>query len=84
MSDLSASLGQSSNKDSFKAGQEAASEALGKHSKSPEALIVLGAPQFDHAQLLSGISSVTGDVPMVGGTTAGEISTSGFSMSPKN
>ena len=79
MSELSASLGQSSNDDSFKAGQEAASEALGKHGKNPQALVVLGSPRFDHAQLLAGISSVAGVVPMVGGSTAGEISTSGVS-----
>jgi len=80
MSDLSASLGQSSNEDSFLAGQEAALEALGKHGRGPDALIVLGSPRFDHTQLLAGISSATGDVPMVGGTTAGEIATSGFSI----
>jgi hypothetical protein len=79
MSELSASLGQSSNEDSFKAGQEAASEALGKHGKRPEVLIVFGSPRFDHSQLLAGVASAAGDIPMVGGTTAGEISTSGFS-----
>jgi hypothetical protein len=79
MSELSATVGQSNNGDSFKAGQEAASEALGKHGKSPEVLIILGSPRFDHSQLLSGVASAAGDIPMVGGTTAGEISTSGFS-----
>ncbi len=79
MSELSVSVGQSNNEDSFKAGQQAASEALGKHNGTAHALVVLGSPRFDHAQLLAGIISVTGNVPMVGGTTAGEISTSGFS-----
>ena len=79
MSELSASLGQSSNEDSFKAGQEAASKALSKHGKIPEALVVLGSPRFDHPRLLAGIASVVGHVPMVGGSTAGEISTSGVS-----
>ncbi|MHC4560346.1 MAG: FIST N-terminal domain-containing protein [Planctomycetota bacterium] len=32
-----------------------------------------------HSQLLAGVASAAGDIPMVGGTTAGEISTSGFS-----
>ena len=79
MSELLAGVGQSSNRDSFKAGQEAVSDALGKHRGVPEVLIVFGAMCFDHRQLLAGITSVTGDIPMVGGTTAGEISTSGFS-----
>lgn len=79
MSELSASVGQSNNEDSFKAGQEAASEAVGKHGKTPEVLIVFGSPRFDHSQLLAGVASAAGDIPMAGGTTAGEISTSGFS-----
>ena len=79
MSELSASVGHSNNEDSFKAGQEAASEVLGKHRKSPEVLIVFGSARFDHSLLLAGILFVTGDIPMVGGSTAGEISTSGFS-----
>jgi hypothetical protein len=79
MSDLIVGVGRSNNKDSFQAGREAATEALGKHRTSPEVLIVFGSPRFDHSQLLAGISSAAGDMPMVGGTTAGEISTSGFS-----
>ncbi len=79
MSELSVSVGQSNSENSFKAGQEAAYEVLSKHRGTPEALVVFGSPRFDHAQLLGGIVSVTGDVPMVGGSTAGEISTSGFS-----
>lgn len=78
MSNLLVGVGKSDNEDSFDAGQEAANKALSKNGQ-PGALIVLASPQFDHSQLLSGIVSVTGDVPMVGGTTAGEISTSGFS-----
>ncbi|MCP4538668.1 MAG: hypothetical protein GY832_16155 [Chloroflexi bacterium] len=79
MSDLIVGVGQSSNEDSFKAGQEAASQALQKQSEKPQVLIVFGAMHFDHRRLLAGVTSVTGDIPMVGGTTAGEISTSGFS-----
>ena len=79
MSELSVSVGKSNNQDSFRAGQEAASEVLSKHRGTPEALVVFGSPRFDHDQLLAGIVSVTGDVPMAGGTTAGEISTSGIS-----
>lgn len=79
MPKISVGVGQSLNEDSFKAGEEAAREALEKHKGTPQALVVLGAMRFNHRQLLAGIKSVMGDIPMVGGTTAGEISTSGFS-----
>ena len=78
MSNSSVGVGESHDQDSLKAGQEAASEALSKHGGTPEALVIFGSTRFDHRQLLSGIMSVAGDVPMVGGTTAGEISSSGF------
>lgn len=65
--------------DSFSAGKQAAQDALGKSEGIPKILIVFGAMRFNHRELLAGISSVAGAVPMVGGTTAGEISTAGFS-----
>ena len=34
--------------------------------------------RFRHEELLNGIQSVIGDVPMIGGTTAGEISMHGL------
>jgi len=55
MSDLSVGMGHSSNENSFKARQEAASEALSKHRGTPEVLIVFGSTHFDHQRLLAGI-----------------------------
>jgi hypothetical protein len=78
MSDLSVGVGKSIHRDSFKAGQEAAVEALKNLKQLPKVLIIFGSTRFDHRQLLAGIISVTGNKPMVGGTTAGEISTGGF------
>ncbi|TLU52469.1 MAG: hypothetical protein FDX12_01710 [Chlorobium sp.] len=72
-------VGFSCHADSFSAGKEAALEAIGKHDGVPKVLFVFGAMRFNHRELLAGITSVAGDVPMVGGTTAGEISTNGFS-----
>jgi len=72
---LRVGVGQSSNENSFKAGQEAISDALSKHPGTPEVPIVFGSTRFDHRQLLAGIMSIAGNIPMVGGTTAGEIST---------
>jgi hypothetical protein len=72
-------VGFSSLADSFSAGQEAAHGAVGKLDCKTKVLIVFAAMRFNHRELLSGITSVAGNVPMVGGTTAGEISSSGFS-----
>ena len=72
-------VGQSSHEDSFLAGQGAISMALDKHSGKPDVLSVFGSTRFDHRQLMDGIKSIVGEIPMVGGTTAGEISTTGFS-----
>ena len=79
MSDLSVGIGQSSKEDSFEAGKEAVSEAVRKHGGKPGVLLIFGSPKFDHRQLLAGVISVTGDIKMAGGTTAGEIAESGFS-----
>lgn len=78
--DLKVGVGVGKEKDSYKAGKAAAEQALKQlKAKKPDVLIVLGAPRFDHNRLLKGITSVTGKTKMVGGTTAGEISTEGFS-----
>jgi hypothetical protein len=79
MSDKTIGVGVCSLPDSFSAGQEAAQIAIGKINGTPKVLIVFGAMRFNHRELLAGISSVAKDIPMVGGTTAGEISSSGFS-----
>jgi hypothetical protein len=76
---LHAGVGQSDHEDSYLAGQEAVSSALAHLPDTPDVLIIFGSTRFDHRKLLEGIKSVAGQVPMVGGTTAGEISTSGFS-----
>ena len=72
-------VGFSCHADSFSAGKEAAHDAIEKLDHTAKVLIVFGAMRFDHRELLAGISSVSGNVPMVGGTTAGEISSTGFS-----
>ena len=79
MSNNSIGVGFSCLDDSFSAGKEAAQSAIEKHSGTSKVLIVFGAMRFNHRELLAGISSVAKDIPMVGGTTAGEISTEGFS-----
>jgi hypothetical protein len=79
MSNISVGVGSSGLADSFSAGKEAAADALRQHGGTPQVLIVFAAMRFNHHDLLAGISSVAGDIQMVGGTTAGEVSTAGFS-----
>jgi hypothetical protein len=70
-------IGYSSLADSYSAGKEAALAAIDKTGGRTKALLVFGAMSFDHRELLAGITSVTGDIALVGGTTAGEISAEG-------
>ncbi|MCG8376873.1 MAG: FIST C-terminal domain-containing protein [Chlorobiales bacterium] len=79
MSATTVGVGVSHREDSFGAGGEAISLAFEKTEGKADVLIVFGAMRFDHKDLLAGITAVAGDVPMVGGTTAGEISPEGFS-----
>ncbi len=79
MSAITAGVGTSHQEDSFDAGSEAIRLAFEKTGGKADVLIVFGAMRFDHKALLSGIAAVAGDVPMVGGTTAGEISSEGVS-----
>lgn len=79
--DLKIGVGVSTNINDCKAGVESAERALESlGNKNPDALIVFAAPKFNHKILLDGISSITKETPMIGGTTAGEISTFGLSV----
>ena len=79
MSAITVGVGTSHQEDSFEAGGEAIRLAFERTSGKADVLIVFGAMRFEHKALLSGITSVSGNIPMVGGTTAGEISPEGFS-----
>jgi hypothetical protein len=79
--DLKTGVGVSTNSDDRAAGIEAATRAIENlNGKIPDAVIVFAAPKFKHQKMLDGISSVTKKAPMIGGTTAGEISTFGLSV----
>ncbi len=80
--DFNTGIGVSTNKDDYAAGAEAAKQAMKTLGKpNAAALIVFAAPRFNHQKMLNGITSVTKQTPMIGGTTAGEISTFGLSVS---
>jgi len=69
-----AAIGSSANPDAFSAGQAAAltaSKQLAPHRV--QGVIAFASSWYDQAQLLAGIQNIVGQVPVVGGTTAGEI-----------
>ncbi len=79
MNDISTGIGRSDKEESFEAGKEAALEAVNEISGDPKILFVFAAREYDRNELLKGVCSVSGTIPMIGGTTAGELSTKGFS-----
>ncbi|WP_294345089.1 FIST N-terminal domain-containing protein [Prosthecochloris sp.] len=79
MSALTVGVGTSHLENSHDAGAEACKIAFDKTDGKADVLLVFAAMRFEHKALLSGINAVAGEVPMVGGTTAGEISPEGFS-----
>ncbi len=82
LSDVIAGVGHSHDRNnSYIAGETAARQAMEQHGSIPDVLIVLADPGYEHQELLDGITSVAGDLPMVGGTTAGEVHTTGFTTS---
>ena len=79
--DLNTGIGVSVLTNSFKAGAEAAGKALKElGQKKADVLMAFAAPKFQQQKMVDGIKSVTKNIPMIGGTTAGEISTQGLSV----
>ncbi|MBV8445161.1 MAG: FIST C-terminal domain-containing protein [Candidatus Dormibacteraeota bacterium] len=68
-------VGASSLEDSAAAGAAATSAAVRGHDT--RLLIVFASPKHDLPALVSGISSICPDAPMIGCSTAGEIATNG-------
>ena len=60
--------------DAFATGVEAAKQALtGIQEYAPSLVLVFASIRYDLEELLRGVHTVVGDVPVVGATTAGEI-----------
>jgi hypothetical protein len=68
-------VGRSGLADARQAGRTAATDALCGHD--PKLVVVFCTESYDLAELLAGIREAAGDVPMIGCSTAGEISASG-------
>ncbi|MFA5902384.1 MAG: FIST N-terminal domain-containing protein [Desulfobacula sp.] len=79
MDDLIVGIGSSRERDSKSAGIEAAQSAMASMGgRTPDVALVFASQRLEYQELLNGIHSIIGDVPMVGGTSAGEISTHGL------
>lgn len=73
----SAGVGYSRSEDAFTAGHAAASDAVASAGAPPIIAIVYSTVLYNHRQLLAGIRSVLGDVPLVGCSTQGISRTGG-------
>lgn len=61
-------------KDSYETGQMAARQAVKSINKyEPTLVMVFCSTAYDPAAVLRGVREITGDAPLVGGTTAGEL-----------
>jgi hypothetical protein len=74
-----AANGISRKNDAFEAGKEAASRAISGLTEQPDILWVFGAGFYDQELLLRGITAISGEVPLIGCSTDGEISPDGLS-----
>ena len=70
-------VGKSQEKDSYQAGALACQEAFADTNSEADFLIVFASSVFDQSQMLSGVRSVGKDTPLIGCTTAGEITNEG-------
>jgi hypothetical protein len=66
MNNISVGVGTSILEDSFDAGKQAALEALIGYQGFPDVLVIFCAMKYNHKELLAGIGSVTGNIPMSG------------------
>lgn len=77
---ISASVGVGTDLDAYKAGVEACSQALqGLPQNKADVLFVFAAISFDQDKLIEGISATVGESLIIGCSTAGEISSEGYS-----
>ena len=74
---IKAGIGTSNNPDAIQAGIEACKEALGKVDDKANLIVAFSTSVYDQKKVLSGLGSVSKEIPLVGCSTAGEITTEG-------
>jgi hypothetical protein len=73
---IKAGIGISDKPNAFEAGIEAASQAI-EEAGSPKVLLVFSSTKYDQQQLIKGINNTAKGVPVIGCSSAGEITTFG-------
>ncbi|MBI4359157.1 MAG: FIST C-terminal domain-containing protein [Candidatus Nealsonbacteria bacterium] len=74
---IKTAVGISDNKDPFEAGSLACRQALDKVGGQAELIVVFSSVSYDQEKMISGVRSVSKEVPLVGCSDSGEITTAG-------
>ncbi len=74
---IKAGVGRSNNSDPTKAGAEAARQALRQTDNEADLIVVFSTVAYDQEEMLKGVMSVSKEIPLVGCSDSGEITTQG-------
>lgn len=74
---ISVGVGSGKGDDPYNAGKEAAEKALKDMSGKPDLTILFSSVKYDTQKVLNAVRAVTGETPLVGCSTAGEITSDG-------
>ena len=74
---IKTAIGTSDNKDAFEAGSFACQQAIDKVGGQAELIIVFSSVSYDQEKMISGVRSVSKEIPLVGCSDSGEITTNG-------
>lgn len=74
---IKAGIGKSNNPDAIKAGAEACKQALSEAGHKANLIIVFSTVAYDQEKMLKGIRSISKEIPLVGCSDSGEITTDG-------
>lgn len=74
---IKTAIGASDNKDAFEAGSFACQQAIDKVGGQAELIIVFSSVSYDQEKMISGVRSVSKEIPLVGCSDSGEITTNG-------
>ena len=74
---IKAGVGRSNNPDAIKAGAEACEEALSQAGNKADLIVVFSTVAYDQKKMLEGVRSISKEIPLVGCSDSGEITTEG-------
>ena len=74
---IKSGIGRSNDPDATKAGAEACQEALSQAGNKANLIMVFSTVAYDQEKMLKGVRSVSKDIPLVGCSDSGEITTEG-------